>query len=101
MEKITQFETRLLAAFEEVCQSSSNLLPLNNNDENNTTEYDIESAAEVFAAIFQQQRPREVLREHGLLDLDVDSSEISSNSSCVYKRDLDGKIIFFLNQIVI
>lgn len=94
MEKIKQFETRLLAAIEEVCQSSSNILPLNNNDENNTAEYDIDAAAEVFAAIFQQQRPRKVLREYGLLDLDMDSSELSS-SSCDYKGDLDGKKFFF------
>lgn len=49
------------------------------------TQYDIDAAAEVFAAIFRDQRPRHVLREHGLDDLlDLESSE----SSC-YEQGSD------------
>lgn len=41
--------------------------------------YDVDAAAEVFAAIFRDQRPRDVLREHGF-DVEVDSSDLSSCS---------------------
>jgi len=37
-----------------------------------------DNAAEVFAAIFHDQRPRDVLREHGFDDVDFDSSDLST-----------------------
>lgn len=44
----------------------------------NAAEYDVNAAAEVFAAIFHDQRPRDVLREHGFDDVDFDSSDLST-----------------------
>jgi len=45
-------------------------------------DYDLDAAAEMFAAVFPDREPREVLREHGLaadLELEMDEEESSSD----------------------
>uniref|UniRef100_A0A915ECD9 KASH domain-containing protein n=1 Tax=Ditylenchus dipsaci TaxID=166011 RepID=A0A915ECD9_9BILA len=74
LEKLDEFEKRLDAAIDEMEQMPSSHMA----DMAAAQEYDVDAAAEVFAAIFRDQRPRDVLREHGFDDIDVDSSDLSS-----------------------
>ncbi|KAI1723213.1 nuclear envelope localization domain-containing protein [Ditylenchus destructor] len=76
LDKIVELESRLEAAIEEMSGPSPARAPL---EYKPLEDYDVDAAAEVFAAIFRDQRPRDVLREHGFDDIDIDSSDMSSD----------------------
>lgn len=82
-EKLDEFKRRLEASIEEISFRSSSLLV-----DEVAQEYDVDAAAEVFSAIFRDQHPRDVLREHGFDDTELESSELSASGQ--EESDIDG-----------
>lgn len=69
---LIDIEDRLRAALDEAIKNAPR-------PEAAQPEYDVDAAAEVFAAVYPNQHPRDVLREHGFDDFELDSqSDYSS-----------------------
>jgi len=79
--RIGEQQQRIAADIEEITQPASPPLIVEELDigEPFADDYDVDAAAEVFAAIFRDQRPRDVLRQHGFDDFETGSSDMSSS----------------------
>lgn len=88
---INDFEKKFESAFEELSKqpSTSNAIKSSKTQEN--LGYDINAAAEVFAAIFADQKPKDVLRDYGFENNDLLNYDSSDLSSCDFN---DGILLF-------